>query len=129
MTTTAMTTTAMTTALDELATAVAAAVETPVTRAALAVIVLDLEGAAGARLGAVADDAWVMLARRFARAHRLLLCGPHELSAAAVRASARTLGAGAGAEAAQPARPAQLDPYGRGAAPARPRISASASSS
>lgn len=72
-------------ALDELAAAVADAVETPATRAALAAVVLDLEHAAGSALGGTRGEPHVLLVRRFARAHRLLLAGAHPLDVDRVR--------------------------------------------
>jgi hypothetical protein len=57
--------------LDELAHAIADAAQDDRRRAELAGLVLDLERLAGAELGGIRTDT-VVLARRFARVHRLL---------------------------------------------------------
>lgn len=70
-------------ALDELAGAVAEAIDDPGSTPVLRTVVRDLEHAAGAGLGEVERDPAVALARRFARAHRLLLTAPCQTGAGA----------------------------------------------
>jgi hypothetical protein len=69
-------------ALDELARAAAAGDhDDPLSRQALAAAVQYVEGAVGAELGRVEFDPLVLLQRRLARVHRLLLATPAGVSA------------------------------------------------
>ena len=78
------------TALDELAQA-AASTRDAARTTILAAAVVDLEHAAGAGLGAADDDPLVLLQRRLARVHRLLLDAPADIDAARVRRHADAL--------------------------------------
>lgn len=93
-------------ALGWLAETVADSPDSPSTRFALAGVVHDLEDLVGATLGNAHTDPIVVLLRRFARAHRLLLTAEHPLDIERVHAHLLAL-----RMAAAPAPPAMIIPH------------------